>query len=161
MILYLLCGIPGSGKSYYAQNTLKNKHQYSIYISRDAIRFCMVPEDKEYFSKEDEVYDEFVREIKAAFSNSLADAVIADATHLNWASRNKLLTALGLRAGEFPDMSVIPIVFNTSLNTCLERNENRKGRARVPKSVIRRMNYQMTDPKNDPYKYEAIIYVAE
>ena len=53
--LYIYCGIPGSGKSYYAQNIQKDVP----YLSRDAIRFSMVNEDEEYFSKETKVFNCF------------------------------------------------------------------------------------------------------
>lgn len=56
--IYLLCGIPGSGKSTWAKNHLDDN---SIWISRDLIRFSMVSEEEEYFSKEKEVFKEFIK----------------------------------------------------------------------------------------------------
>ena len=61
--IYLLCGIPGSGKSTWAKSQLDNK---SIWISRDQIRFSMVSESGEYFSKEKEVFRESIKEINLA-----------------------------------------------------------------------------------------------
>lgn len=44
--LYVICGIPGSGKSTW----IKNHTSSEILVSRDAIRFDMVKEDEPYFS---------------------------------------------------------------------------------------------------------------
>ena len=52
-VLYLMMGIPGSGKSTYAkQFALRNKIQY---ISRDEIRFSLLQPTDGYFDKENEV----------------------------------------------------------------------------------------------------------
>ena len=40
-----------------------------------------------------------------------------------------------------------------------EQNEQRTGRSCVPRSAVRRMFAQMTDPKTDPYSYTAIMYI--
>ena len=38
-IVFVMCGIPGSGKSYYAKNTLMNNiWRHRVYISSDDIR---------------------------------------------------------------------------------------------------------------------------
>ena len=89
-ILYIYCGIPGSGKSYYAS---KHKLHNTEYLSRDEIRFSMVREDEEYFSRENEVYELFVKGIANALKFN--KEVYADATHLNERSRARLLRALG------------------------------------------------------------------
>ena len=58
--LYLLCGIPGSGKSTWVRNHLG---KYDRHVSRDDIRFSLVKEDEEYFSKEEEVKKEYINKI--------------------------------------------------------------------------------------------------
>lgn len=88
--LYLMCGIPGSGKSTY----LKTRFiQPPVVVSRDEIRFKMVREDEEYFSHEKEVYNEFINQITQELK--FFQEVFVDATHLNEASRTKLLRSLG------------------------------------------------------------------
>lgn len=102
----------------------------------------MVAENEEYFSKEKVVFREFIRRINEALDNGLD--VFADATHLNKASRNKLLRAISPKT--IPQVDVIWI--KTPLNECLNRNDNRKGtRSFVPKSVVRRMFYQIEKPE--------------
>ena len=138
-ILYIMCGIPGSGKSTWVDNHLAlftDKH-----ISRDEIRFSMVSENEEYFSKEKEVFKEFVHKINKELENGYN--VFADATHLNKASRNKLIRQIVTKVDE-----INAIVVNAPLEIALERNENRKGtRSYVPRSQIRRMFYQFEKPE--------------
>lgn len=138
--LYLLMGAPGSGKSSWIDNhcnLFEAKH-----ISRDKIRFSMVSEDEEYFSKERDVYDEFIREIDEALDNGFD--VYADATHLNKASRYKTLKSINPKT--IPEINVIWI--KTPLEECIKRNKNRiDTRSFVPKSVIRRMHHQIEKPE--------------
>lgn len=148
----LLCGVPGSGKSYWAKNSFMPYIQRAAYISRDEVRFSMITDEDEYFSKENAVFAEFIRRINAAIDDPEITSIVVDATHLNWASRHKTLRNLHLS-----NVDVIPIVFNLPLRVCLSRNEQREGRARVPDSVIRRMFHQRTDPSSDPFEYANIV----
>lgn len=139
--LYLLAGCPGAGKSYWIQNHLSSFHGHTKVVSRDEIRFSFLKEDDEYFSKENIVYSTFIEEIKDGLLNY--DNTIADATHLNIPSRAKLLNALG---NAIKNIEVIIITFETPLAVCLNRNEKREGRSKVPRSVVRRMFYSFEMP---------------
>lgn len=102
----------------------------------------MVAEDEEYFSKEKQVFKEYVRRINNALENGYN--VFADATHLNRASRNKLLRAVNPQLA----LNVNVIWIKTSLDECLKRNDNRIGtRSFVPKDAIYRMFYQIEKPE--------------
>ena len=59
--LYLMVGIPGSGKSTFIANT---KEVRTLIVSRDAIRFSMVSEGESYFKKEKEVFNTFINRCK-------------------------------------------------------------------------------------------------
>lgn len=58
--LHIVMGIPGSGKSTWIENHL---YESSVRISRDEVRFSMVSEEEEYFSKEKAVFKEFIYRI--------------------------------------------------------------------------------------------------
>ena len=154
--LFIMCGAPGSGKSYLVEDNLTLDR---IVVSRDKVRFSMISDEDEYFSKEKAVFKEFVRQIQEGLDNG--KVVYADATHLNGVSRLKLLNNLNLENTE-----VIPIFFKVSLETCLARNAKREGRAKVPESALINMYYSMTDPANDATAlghtiYSDILYVEE
>lgn len=137
MKLYLLMGAPGSGKSTFIKNHLSLTDKY---VSRDEIRFSMVSETEEYFSKEKEVFKEYVKRINEGLENY---DVFADATHITAASRNKLLRAITTKP-----TSIEIIWIKTPLDMAIERNERRKGtRAYVPVEVIRRMYNQIEKPE--------------
>ena len=155
--LFILVGAAGSGKSTWVREHLHTFNGYVKVVSRDDIRFRLVSTEEEYFSKEKEVFNEFVEEIKNGLE--YCENTVADATHLNEASRSKLLRALGLA---LRDIEVNAIVIRTSLENALDHNENRKGtRSYVPKSVIKRMWYQQTMPSFDEGFDKIYIYQAD
>ena len=145
--MFVMCGAPGSGKStWLEEKVIKNIYaKPATVVSRDKIRFALVEEDEQYFSKENEVWKEFITQIKEDLEMWSVEEVYVDATHLNIASRSKLLRALG---DSLRGVEVNAIWFDLPVETCLERNENRKGtRAYVPRSAIRRMHSSMTEPQ--------------
>ena len=154
--LWIMVGIPGSGKTWFAKNKLMKGSDWE-YISRDEVRFSMIKDDEEYFSHETAVFNAFIGKITFAllYGN---DNIIADATHLNWGSRRKLLKALE-KYISLEEVDVIPVIIDAKLEDILERNKLRSGRARVPEEAIRRMRASINDPEKDPYKYAAIMRV--
>lgn len=136
--LYVVCGAPGLGKSTWVQTHLAifNDIRKTRWVSRDAIRFSLVGEDESYFSRENEVYNEFIHQIKEGLKNH--EIVIADATHLGIASRRKLLNSLGNNIRK--NTKVVAIVITGSLEKALEQNEMRQGtRSYVPPAQVERM----------------------
>lgn len=151
--LFVLCGTPGCGKSTWVKNRVEENG--GVWVSRDVIRFGMLKEGEDYFAHENEVYDKFVQTIQEELDKG--GDVYADATHLNEKGRIKLLDCLNLE-----DVKLIAVRFDVPLEVCLERNEMREGRARVPKSVVRRMWHSRTDPEFDyKYKFDEIIAVTD
>ena len=138
MKLIMMMGVPGSGKSTFA-----NRWQdiNTVVVSRDAIRFGLLQEGDEYFAKEGQVFQEFVRQIVTGLDRGYE--VIADATHINAASRAKLIKAVKNRVPS-DELKIEVIWVNVGLNKALEQNELRKGsQSYVPDSVIRRMFEQI------------------
>lgn len=135
--LVLMCGAPGSGKTTIAKKILCNK---DIYISRDEIRYSIITDQDEYFSKEKEVFNEYIRQIDEALTKDY-HWVIADATQLNPASRNKVLNQLKHK----PD-NINVICMKVSLEEVLRRNDLRTGRAKVPKDIVQKMYDSMQEP---------------
>lgn len=147
--LWILVGLPGSGKSTAAARFVKDNPDY-IHVSRDVIRFAMLGNNDDYFKYEKAVYKEFIGQIQMGLDSG--KNVIADATHLNKNSRLKLLEALH----DLDKINVNCCYFSTSLETCLKRNSYREGRAKVPENVIKNMYKSLTNPIFDPYNYHIV-----
>ena len=137
--MYMVIGAPGCGKSTYIQNHLKENE---IVISRDKIRFSLLKDTDEYFSKEKEVYNEFIKQINTAIADNKDFYV--DQTSLNAAARNKLFSRLTKKPNE-----IIGIYFTTPLDTILQRNAQRTGRALVPEDAVVNMFNSLTRPTLD------------
>lgn len=158
-ILYIMCGPPGSGKTWVAKNILFNSK--TAYISRDEIRFNLVKEDELYFSQERKVFKQFIQLIQSALTNESFHSVIADATHINIFSRRKLLNALNLSPYKNERaIEIIPVWVCTPLKICLAQNNLREGRARVSEEKITDIYNSCSHPKfDDDIEYDAIIEV--
>lgn len=151
--LWLLVGIPGSGKSTWVKEQMKTNP--GAWCSRDNVRFSMVGEDEDYFARENEVFEAWIFSIQAAIRNNSIENVYIDATHLNEKSRNKVLNRLNLEG-----VALNAVVFNTPLEICLERNAQRTGRACVPETAIRNMYKNFRNPAYDKRKYDKIIEIG-
>lgn len=148
--LYVLCGIPGCGKSTWvknrmAENTSSTDSKWA-YVSRDEVRFSMIKEEDDYFSKEKQVFEEFVNRICGNLSDAWTQNVIADATHLNKISRDKLINAIRRKRPNLP-LHITMVYFDIPLEVCKFRNDKREGRAHVPDEVMNKMYAQLEFPK--------------
>ena len=152
--LYLMCGVPASGKSYFVEKHMDEEKD--VYISRDQVRFEMVPETDEYFSRENEVYEEWIKRI--AWALNAGFNVWADATHLNKKSRAKTFHALAKKGINFSTIEVIALVMDTPFLVCMERNSKRSGRYKVPASAMRRMVNSFHKPDEEE-KWIDTVYI--
>ena len=135
--LFLMMGIPGCGKSTWCE---KHLNKQTVWISRDIMRFSLLKEGDDYFSKEKEAFQLFIDEINNKLKNNYD--VFADATHLNAASRNKVIRNLTIQPDE-----INVIYIDVSLETALKRNAQRAGRSLVPESEVKKMNTWKEFPK--------------
>lgn len=139
--IYIMCGIPGSGKSTWAKAQATNK---SKYVSRDVERFKILGDNDAFFSKEKQVFSNFVKEIEDGIENY--EEVYVDATHINKPSRAKILRALNKYA-EMPNIEIIAVYMDTPFELCLERNKLREGRAKVPYDQMESINQYKSKPR--------------
>ena len=152
--VFLLSGTPGCGKSTWVRAQMDI---YSEWISRDKIRFCFLQEDEDYFAHEDDVFDVFINYINQSLENPNLENIFIDATHLNEKGRAKVLNKIVSRKN-IEELNCV--CFTTPLEVCLERNEKRTGRSKVPKSVVRRMFYSHTVPTLEE-GFDNIIFIDE
>lgn len=153
--LFILCGPAGVGKSTWVRKQVENCPYDCNVVSRDEIRFSLVKENEDYFSKEDLVFKTFLDEI----GKSVAEHTVtfADATHLNPKARNKVLNTI-----DTENIDIIPVNFMLSLETCLTQNAQRTGRKRVPSTVIEKMWWDFVPAgPEEKYEYARIINIKE
>lgn len=117
-IVFILVGYPGSGKTYYAKNTLMNNiWRHRVYISSDDIRaeICGDAQDQ---SKNWEVFELFYDRARKAVREG--SDVVLDATHLTKKSRRKC-------RNHFKDLNCIFIAvqLTTPVDKAIQRNKNR------------------------------------
>lgn len=150
--LWLCVGIPGSGKSTWIQEAIMELKD-ATYVSRDEIRFSLVQENEDYFSKETEVFNKFANTIQQKIDLGIEN-IFVDATHLNERSREKILRRLKTK-----DYRICAVYFDVPIKICLERNGLRRGRACVPDQVIIDMYRTLTDPTTDRRKYHKVLTI--
>ena len=120
--MYMLVGLPGSGKSTWAKKKA-DKNKNIVICSSDQIREArgLAEDDKT-------IFHELQRNAKMYLNNGLD--VIYDATNL---SRKRRMSFLG----QIPDHKKIAVLFMTPVDVCKSRQQIRD--RKVPEEVIDRM----------------------
>lgn len=146
--LYMMIGLPGSGKSYYAR-TLARDTKSSI-VSSDTIRETMFGDvnDQEH---NNEVFEEVHKRINAYLKDG--KDCIYDATNLSRKRRRGFLNTLG----NYKDVKKIAVLMCTDIDICLKQNKQRD--RNVPEDVIMRMFRHLSFPKFDE-GFDEIITVS-
>lgn len=153
--LYLLVGPAGSGKTTWVREHATPGT--SAHISRDRIRFDMLQPGDPYFSREDDVYAEFIKQIAQALTSPWVNEVYADATHLTEQARMKLVHCLDRKLPQDFTYDLMAVVINPPVEIAIQRNAQRTGWACVPETVIRNMYKSFQHPLNDDLHYRMII----
>lgn len=131
--LYIMVGIPGSGKSTYA------KQLDGVVCSSDQIR-------KELYGSESILgsYYEVFKTLDEKVKNVLESGqnAIYDATNLTKNGRKNIINKFRNYAEK-----IIIVFMNTPLPVALERNKKRE--RKVPKRIIRNMSYSLEEPTKE------------
>jgi len=142
--LFMMVGIPGSGKSTWIKNHLTDE---DAWVSRDEVRFSIVPETQPYFSQEDTVFKEWIGRIIWCLEAGYR-YIYMDATHISVKSRKKTFYYLNkYMKAKHLDCSVEAIYLDTPYEVCNERNALRKGREKVPIDSLKSMRNSLTQPQ--------------
>lgn len=137
-IFTMMCGLPGSGKSYFTSELSKTNG--SIVYSSDKIREELYGDENSQDNNE-EVFKVLHKRIKDSLRNG--NSVIYDATNIN----SKRRRAFVFEMKNINCWKVCAIVA-TPYEECIENNNNRD--RTVPEEVIRRMYMNW----NTPYWFE-------
>lgn len=128
--LFILIGIPCSGKSTYSKKFLYKTN--TLVVSSDEIRKELTGTYK-YSSKNNESVFKIA---KTRIYEALSDGydVVWDATNLNEKHRKDFI-----KIGKITNSELVAVVFNIPLQVCLNRNSQRDFEIRLPDTVIKKM----------------------
>jgi len=139
--LYMMVGLPGSGKSYYASK------MEAVVISSDDLRQELFGDVNDQ-DHNNELFNELHKRIQENLKNGVD--VVYDATNLSRKRRKAFLKTLP------SDTQKYAIIMCTEYELCLENN--RKRDRFVPKDVIERMYKRITIP-NQEEGFDRISFV--
>lgn len=145
-VVFIMCGVPGAGKTFFAKTVLANNpFHHRVYISSDDIReeICADAADQ---SKNAEVFDIFYRRARTAIENGYD--VVLDATHLTKKARWRCRF-------EFQDLDCgfIAVQLTTPIEKAKYRNKNRD--RVVPDYAMNRM-IKAFQPVDDDEGFDAV-----
>lgn len=145
--LFVLIGIPGSGKTTLAKSMIESLQDNTVHISRDSIRNEI---GDVIFNKKSEsnVFKTYISRIATALK--LGYDVIADSTNL---SKDKRLIYFALcealEKTKLAEVDIVAIFVPTPLSICIERNNERCGKDKVPEETIEFMYSKIEEPSYD------------
>ena len=133
--IYMMVGIPASGKSTLAKELTEASKGIIAYVSRDEVRRKLTGSGKVIMEKEQEVLQQFCLEILTKMSEGY-NIIFADATHATPRSRysfykniHSIAKTLDIPADSF---KIIPLTVETTYEICYERNSKRNPAIAAP-----------------------------
>lgn len=155
MLVTILIGLPGSGKSFVAKKLSKNPLRNTYIVSSDSIReeICENPNDQSHNTEVFQILKERVVSHLELFRN-----VIIDATNINRKNRLDIVHYIEKRIVGFYDYNMIKyLVVATPYYQCQINNLKRD--RQVPREVIERMYKNFEFPTiTELYDEEIEIY---
>ena len=133
--VYVMCGLPGSGKTTIARQIAADLN--AVVISSDSIREELYG-DESVQGNPSVVFDTLYSRAHAAIVDNLS--VILDATNVKKRDRARVFK-------EFPDNEIAAFVINTPVEVCKQRNGERE--RVVPEYVIDRMAKSFEPPTRE------------
>lgn len=153
--LILLAGLPGVGKSYYAQSIQdENCH----IISSDETRFAITHDYRVILEDMNIVYDKMIETANALLNNNENITVVLDSTFLDDKRRNYFLDRI--RGADYIQL----VMLKANIDTILTRNHKRQEEKWVPEDVILSMMERYKDPSSDNiyrYNFIKVVYVND
>jgi predicted kinase len=149
--IYVMSGLPASGKSTYAESRRAPK---VAVFHRDDFRQYLREQfgTTDYFPcSEKEEYRQWANVITAALIAAPDWDIYIDQTTLTTKAAIKLINAI--KGALTPNDQVFFIVCHCALDICKERNAKREGYARVPEQTIDNMHKSMMI---DPVREDAL-----
>jgi predicted kinase len=137
--ILLLVGIPGSGKSTFAKEHVR-EHPDSKRVNKDELRFMIHDEDFSTFDRRKEDFVVACRDhvIRQALKDGYN--VLVDDTNIEVKHYTRVLKIAETFAQDRGIAVTVQVkVFDTPLDECLRRNALRVGKMRIPDEVIRKM----------------------
>jgi len=130
--MYIMSGIPGSGKTVYSMQNFPRAER----VCRDDARIDGSGKYRFDLSKEPSIRYLAILKAKLAVDEGGRDLVI-DETNLT-AEKREAWAVLGRTKGYSP----LVVLMDTSFQTCLARNDAREASRRVPEDTMRDMRDQ-------------------
>lgn len=142
--LIIMSGIPGSGKSTYAKNLMKEYGDRVRIASSDDIRFELFGA-YDYFKGDPAMWRELEKRI-VDWSNLSHPIVVLDACCLT----NKVRRKWAKKFRPYYDFIEL-VIMETPLFDCIERQKQRE--RKVPNDVIHNMYCGKQSPESEDYNY--------
>ena len=154
-LLFLLIGLPGSGKTTFAKR-LAARLRSTTAVRILSTDYLIEKEARRRQRTYNELFGVLSRPAEGRYKRTLrtylqtVPVIILDRTHLSAKARARVTTLAKRYA---PDRLCLAVVMPTSLDECLARNAQRPSGRAIPESVIRRKHatsFEKPDPVREP-----------
>ncbi len=136
--LIILAGLPGTGKSFYEKNYIKEEH---VTISSDEIRLKITGSYDKMCPDMSIVYNKMIEEVNELFQKG-NNTVVLDSTFLDETRRLYFLDRI--KNADYIEL----VMLHVSIDTILKRNHRRIKEKWVPEDVIKEMATRYKRPSN-------------